>query len=267
MRVRVVGIERHGLFKLLLGAHSVFHHVPRAALRQAAHDSALPDMEFGTFRILGDQRVGHGKGIGVLLRLEESLQLAERSVSGRRRQRRPRGQCSQIEAIDQDRRLSHQLGDQRRQVLNRTRSVSDVQTVHHEHDFPFRDGLQDLLKGRRLFFLLRERLDANLIALDDQDSERNHLTAHAAAETHHRSAAAKSELDLGEGNDRGIADSNGFSDHAADFQLRNQLVEVGQGLGQRSLGSRKQPREKEGNSQQNGFSYRCHDVLLTWRAS
>ena len=89
--------------------------------------------------------------------------------------------------------------------------------------------------------MLGEDLRANVIALDNQDSERDGFAAHAAAETHHRFAAAKPEPDPGKGNDHGIAGSNGVSHHAADLQLRNQLVEVRQRLLQRGLGSRKQP--------------------------
>jgi hypothetical protein len=53
----------------------------------------------------------------------------------------------------------------------------------------------------------------------------------AAPEPHHGFAAAQSELYLGKGNHRGIADSNRLADHAADLQFRNQLVEIRQRLG------------------------------------
>ncbi|MGA2771069.1 MAG: hypothetical protein ABSG26_09670 [Bryobacteraceae bacterium] len=115
--------------------------------------------------------------------------------------------------------------------------------------------------------MLREQFHANVVALNDQDSQRDGLRVHAAAETDHGFAAGEAELDLGKRNDRGIADSNGFSDHAADVQLRNQLVELGQRLCQRSLGTRTQRPEKEGKRQQKRIARGFHDGLLTWRAS
>ena len=186
--------------------------------------------------VLGQQAVHQGEGVGVLPGVDELLELRERGRGRGRGRASRRGQRPEIESVADDRGLAHLRRDERLEVGDVSRGVADVQAVAHEDQLAVEDGLNELARERGLVRSLRDRLQADLVSLHDEDAQRDDAAAHAAADGHGRSGAADPESDRGEGNDHHVAGAHRFPDHVCRGQLRHQLVELSERSGEGSLG-------------------------------
>ena len=120
------------------------------------------------------------------------------------------------------------------QIRDSPRSISEIDAVHHEGQLLVYDAPDQLLhRGSRLLLLMRQQFNPNVVAFDDHHSERNGPGTQASRGPDSCVSAAQAELHRGERNDRGIPHANGFSHHAASFELQDHSVEIRQWLRQR----------------------------------